>query len=139
MDHRAASPPHRISHAGRGVLGTGRHRARQRQLVRPQAQAVRSRHRGHARPPPYRLDRRGEDHLGPVTGNGRNRRRADAFLYPYASGRPRRAAPPACARAGGDRRRGDGICQLKLAGLFAVKSIRAREGRLTQPPLQLPV
>jgi hypothetical protein len=66
--------------------------------------------------------RRGEDHLGAVTGDGHNRRRADAFPYPYAGGRPRRPAPPACAGAGGDRRRGNAICQLKLAGLRVRRS-----------------
>ena len=59
LHHRGPPPPHRIPHAGRGVLGTGWYGAGQRELVCPQARRVRWPRRCHARPSAYSLHWRG--------------------------------------------------------------------------------
>jgi hypothetical protein len=49
--------------------------------------AVRRPHRGHARPPPYRLDRRtrcDKDRIRPVASDGRGRRRTHTFVSKLA-------------------------------------------------------
>ena len=76
LDRRIAPPCGGVSHAGEGVLGTHRHGADQRQLVRAQAGSVGRSRRGDARPPPYRLDRRlrfAKDHLRALAGDERDR------------------------------------------------------------------
>ena len=108
VDRRAASSSRGISDVGGGVLRTHRNCAGQRELVRTPPEVHRLTHGCHARPPPHRLDRhlrQIENHIGTVTGDGREERHADIFSYPHADIRRGRATLLASAGTRRDCRR----------------------------------